>query len=373
MKPDPDLLGPSKRLFRGRRVTWPTLIPGSLGIDSLYLIGPLTRSGGTFQIDGTPVLEASIRPHDPSRDGLPGSPTPPERDPAWRARLRSHQAWYREAVLGLPPGEMKAPGGTRPVTSLLPRWAVAEDPTLNFLCREDSHGHALGRLTSDGGGIIEPERLFHNLLSSQPLCFNLFAPLHEAGVLAETLESVLHLGIERVVDLRFEFQPRPADDFRTGSAFDCYVAYEYDGGLGFLGIETKYAEDLSQQRPSARPDYAAYTDTAADTFKPGASAALVNAATCQLWYNAVLARRWRFSAQGFSAGRVLVLACESDTSASTAVDDVRTHLVSPDDTMLHVGYETLVDAVPTVGALGSWREQFSVRYLDFERSASAPS
>ncbi|MCA1693672.1 MAG: hypothetical protein LC749_02510 [Actinobacteria bacterium] len=173
-------------------------------------------------------------------------------DTPWRKRLRRHQSWYRDKVLGLPPGTIPSHDGSpRPVASRLPAWAVTEDPTLNFLANEEIYEVVLDRLAQKNwGGIVEPHRLHHSLLSSQPLCFNLFAVLSEYGrdELAVALSTALRLNVRSILDVRIEYRPRFDDGFRTGSAFDAFIDYETDQDRGFLGIETKYAEDLSAQK-----------------------------------------------------------------------------------------------------------------------------
>src|SRR3954451_21145381 len=90
----------------------------------------------------------------------------------WQAQLRRQQAWWREKRLGLPAGPRV--GHSRLVSSMLP-----DDVNLstNLMWPEavDAAEKALIALaTENRPGLIHEERLRRNLLSSQPLCFNLF-------------------------------------------------------------------------------------------------------------------------------------------------------------------------------------------------------
>jgi hypothetical protein len=91
-------------------------------------------------------------------------------------------------------------------------------------------------------------RIFNDLLSSQPLCFNLFGELCSDLPLASALVNSLTEGrFLDVQDIKFEHSPGRRDPRYTGdrSAFDVYLECRTrGGGRGFLGIEVKYHENL---------------------------------------------------------------------------------------------------------------------------------
>lgn len=339
----------------------------------LYVTGGLSVrtspvAGRIFCVGGFDVKTDSIRSD--SNGSTPSwehSSLVEQADTPLRKRLRRHQSWYREEVLGLPPGTILRPDGSpRPVASRLPSWAVAEDPTLNFLANDEIYQVVLDRATRTGwGGIVEPDRLHHNLLSSQPLCFNLFAVLSEYGreELATALVKVFGLNIDSISDVRIEFRPPLDDGVKSGSAFDCFIEYETGHQRGFLGVETKYAEDLAAQKPSKNPSYAALTDAPGSGFKPHAGSRLNRPSTCQLWYNTVLAHRLRLGSK-YSEGRIILLACEADTAAMSAAGAVRAEIEDPDDLLLAGTYEGLLSALPDSEDLAGWKEHFTQRYLD---------
>lgn len=99
------------------------------------------------------------------------------------------------------------------------------------------------------------KRLLENLLSSQPMAFNIFLPLKwnnfEVGnrVFKELFSS---LNIKQVVDIKMEFVPGDGtgkNDRKIttdNSCFDVYVEYiDIHGNKGGIGIEAKYTESFS--------------------------------------------------------------------------------------------------------------------------------
>jgi hypothetical protein len=106
------------------------------------------------------------------------------------------------------------------------------------------------------GALLGRPRLWVDLLSSQPLCFNLFGPLAEDLELAAAALQLMwpHL-ITRVTDIRFEWSPGRSDQHYTGnrSAFDVFIGCDGPSGRTFLGIDVKYHEDLTT-RPARHED-----------------------------------------------------------------------------------------------------------------------
>ena len=105
-------------------------------------------------------------------------------------------------------------------------------------------------------GTLDADRLRRNMLSSMPLCFNLFGFLRlHRDLAAQVLGQVLNLDIARLDDgdgiagIEVEWAPPRARHLGDRTAFDAVVAYRTgDGRRGFLGVETKYTEPFG--RPS---------------------------------------------------------------------------------------------------------------------------
>ncbi len=122
----------------------------------------------------------------------------------------------------------------------------------NFLT-EDAFKYAEERVKrKEKYETIEQDRLFNNLLSSQPMAFNLFCPLRR--MLKESPEAATkaikaafpNYPIHRVTDVDLEFIPKNYKEL-TGdkSAMDAIIRFEDGfGKKGFIAIETKYSENL---------------------------------------------------------------------------------------------------------------------------------
>ena len=164
-------------------------------------------------------------------------------DGRFQKQMRWHQSWYRNEVLGVPygtgPRESDAPYYGNMLT------ADSAEAGLNFLT-PCIYGLAKERI-AEKGGAVEPFRLLRNMLSSQPMCFNLFGQmaldLDLGTVLARALWGT---HIERLTAVYFEWAPTPRSEYLNDrTAFDALIKYESKAGPGFVGIETKLSEPFS--------------------------------------------------------------------------------------------------------------------------------
>ena len=110
------------------------------------------------------------------------------------------------------------------------------------------------------GKMISEPRIWNNLLSSQPLAFNLFGELKLDKQLATQIFSELYpeLGITSILEIEFEHSPGRKDSKYTGdsSAFDVFVEYlDKLNNKSFLGIEVKYSENLKDNPSSHKKRY----------------------------------------------------------------------------------------------------------------------
>ena len=171
-------------------------------------------------------------------------------DNAWQRALRATQSTWREGR-GLDAAEISV-GDTR---RLLGSRLTEQDAEAghNFLT-DTTWQRVQEELETNEAApvgarkVMEPGRLKANLLSSQPLCFNLFAELAaDLGLATRALRLVWPEVVGRVDAIEFEWSPGRDDQAYLGnrSAFDVAVFYSAAGGRrGILGIEVKYHEDL---------------------------------------------------------------------------------------------------------------------------------
>ena len=105
---------------------------------------------------------------------------------------------------------------------------------------------------------INEERLFNNLLSSQPMAFNLFCPLEEMrkedeSSATDILRAALpDYNIKKVTKIDLEFIPKNHEELTNDrTAMDAIIEFtDNDGIPSFIAIETKYSENLGTNEAS---------------------------------------------------------------------------------------------------------------------------
>lgn len=285
------------------------------------------------------------------------------------AKHRRMQAWYREHQLQIPEAGIGVNG--KPVESMLPTGAVAQRPELNFLT-PSAFRHAERRIVEgrEEGGTLDEDRLRRNLLSSMPLCFNIFGALGTHPAFASLIRSAgLDHSAATVDDVVCEWAPRPASaHLGDRSAFDALVRYTTgDGTPRFIGVETKYIETFSPKEYE-RDEYVGVTRESG-WFKPGAETVLQKSATNQLWRTVMLAASVEATGE-LGHGTVLVLTLADDDDAAACVAAVRSQLTD-ESRLHHVTYEALVEASGWTDDpdLVAWAGRFRARYLDVDQLA----
>lgn len=282
-------------------------------------------------------------------------------DTAWQRGLRWQQAWWRAERLRLPAGPFSADRPDRLVGSTLP---LDAPPDANFLSDEVASA-AARRLTATGdGGLVKEDRLRRFLLSSQPMCFNLFGHFQHDDSNQALLPWVRQLSpnAQRVTRIEVEWAPPSEEHFRGGSAFDAFVEYETsDDRLGFLGIECKYHEDLRRSDvPKVRDVYKSFTE-ASGLWREGAVERLDRPGLRQFWLNTLLVQSLLAKNERYSEATCVIMACRADQSARTTYESVRSELVNP-STLAWEPWESITDSIVEHD---DWRKRFVERYLDF--------
>lgn len=105
---------------------------------------------------------------------------------------------------------------------------------------------------------INEERLFNNLLSSQPMAFNLFCPLikmleEDESSTTDILRAALpDYNINKVTKIDLEFIPKNHEELTNDrTAMDAIIEFtDNDGIPSFIAIETKYSENLGTNEAS---------------------------------------------------------------------------------------------------------------------------
>lgn len=261
----------------------------------------------------------------------------------FRRRARLNQARWRESK-GYPMGRYRG----RDLGSLLAEHP--QDEGRNFL---SDHIRAAVRhrlAHAQPGEQVDAQRLRTNMLSSMPLCFNLFGELWKRPVAATPALKAWVPGMPGEVDqLVFEWSPGRADPAYLGNrtAFDAaFLLNLPDGSRGIVGVETKYHEVPARERPPGSnrlPRYERVTEKS-KAFVSDWRTRLVGTDLQQIWLDhLLLLSMLQHPEERWSWGRYVLVYPEQNTSFVRAADRYREAL-RDNDTFETRTLEQLLDA-----------------------------
>jgi len=221
--------------------------------------------------------------------------------------------------------------------------------------------------------LIREDRMWENLLSSQPLCFNLFGELHFDHKLAtKFFKKLFPQMVDKVTDIFFEHSPGRGNEIFTGdhSAFDIFVEYSREGIKGFIGIEVKYAECLKEESSSKaeailKKHSARYSQlTTLDVFKPGAIMNVSKPPLSQIWRDHLLSISTRNS---YDEGFFVFLFPSQNSHCKQGVEDYQNFLIGNNSDQEKTGFypRHLDDFIRTLRQLHptDWTAELEKRYL----------
>lgn len=255
------------------------------------------------------------------------------------------------------------------------------DPDGNFMtpaiCRLANE-----EMANKGERLIREDRMRENLLSSQPLCFNLFGELKFDKAKALQFFNLLYNDYFASIDeIKFEHNPARNNVGLTGdrSAFDVFVEYTSAAGKkGFIGIEVKYSETLLEgaksvqatlnkdfgNGPEKRKDR--YEELSHGLFKPADFALLEKLPYFQIWRDHLLAvAMCKAYAHCYAEGFFLFLSPRTNPQCRIAVTQYRDLLLEKDKFKSHFHIGWLEDYIDTLHAVFNvdWTRDMANRYL----------
>lgn len=186
------------------------------------------------------------------------------KEPAFISKFRKHQGWWRTFVLNQEEGTYWDAKNEVHKT-VCNRINNGEVSNYNFLSEEIVHAvkHAVATNKETKSGMIDTDRLYNNLLSSQPLAFNFFGWFKSHKDVALAFIKSIRPDVTDIEDVVFEYSPAST---RDKSAFDIGLKVKSDSRRGFIGFECKYTDTFSFKRPKTTIFYGDETDKNYDNY-----------------------------------------------------------------------------------------------------------
>jgi len=219
------------------------------------------------------------------------------------------------------------------------------------------------------GALIEEQRLWENLLSSQGLTFNLFARASADRAYATRLFAELFPDlIAEVHRVIFEHSPGRGDGRYLGdhTAFDLFVAgRRRDGALAFVAIEVKYAEPMGWRGRGCNPRYRELTRACALHVDPE-SPQLFAEPMAQLTAEHLLAATIRSEIGEGVQGAFVIIAPTGNREAWNAIERYQRSLVKkPEMPFMALSLESIIEAIRKCDD-SSLANDLLERYTNFE-------
>jgi hypothetical protein len=300
----------------------------------------------------------------PTRGAVTGEITVVASDASWQRVLRNRQSAWR-AEKGYPMGQHDG----RPISSRL-AMPAAETELWNFLTpgvaklAKDEYRANLARARREQK-VYQYPRLFDNLLSSQPLVFNLFGEL--ALDLERATAAARRLWPDRVAavsSVEFEWSPGRWDRryLDNGTAADVAIFHTTPaGGTGVVFVEAKYHEDLTGTDYAMKPRYLEVA-RASGAFVHDRVDSLTRLPLQQLWFDHLLALATK-EADGHESALFVLAYPEINERCRDAVVQYREALTTSG--MASSEARTLEELVTPIGHVvgEGWESEFRARYL----------
>lgn len=292
-----------------------------------------------------------------STTDLRGHDVPVAGDNPWQRTARKLQSSWR-AQHGWEPGQHdRTPLGSRLTTT-------DGDSGRNYLTPAAlAQVRQAVRDAPRTGALIMAPRIWTDLLSSQPLCFNLFGDMAADLELATAVLARVWPGeVDRVRAIHFEHSPGRGDTRYLGnrSAFDVVVDHDGPAGRTMVGIEVKYHENM-QVSPAKDKGYA---DIARqhDVFREDALPRLAAPPLQQLWLDHLLALQvGTVDHQTYTHTRFVLLHPCGNTACARVAEQYAECLTHR-STFSPLHLETVVSALTEVTG-ADWVGELQRRYL----------
>lgn len=221
------------------------------------------------------------------------------------------------------------------------------------------------------GKMIKEPRIWNNLLSSQPLAFNLFGELSiHKDACAKILKTLYpERNIATVTEVKFEHSPGRKNPKYTNdsSAFDVFIEYTSNiDERGFLGIEVKYAESLNDEPSTHKITYERISELS-KLFDMSKLDILKEKPVQQIWRDHLLALSLFITNDDYDIGDFVYLYPADNENCETGIKKYQKVFSKAKDHYFRpLTMEELIRVMKKV-IHQEWVAKFEDRYLNFEK------
>lgn len=217
--------------------------------------------------------------------------------------------------------------------------------------------------------VIGQPRIWNNLLSSQPLVFNLFGELKlEEGLKTATtvFKELFPNQVKKVTAIEFEWSPGRRNPKYTNdrSAFDVFVEYESIAGKKcFYGIEIKYAEHMDEQPARLREEYEKVAN-GMGIYKSESLDELKNTSLQQFWRDHLLVGSMFKTNNDYYRGDFIILYPEGNIECVKLIDKYVKTFKGKNNYFITLTLELFYNALSN-NLKDNWVSEFNKRYLNY--------
>lgn len=226
-------------------------------------------------------------------------------------------------------------------------------------------------LENIGDRVISEPRIWINLLSSQPLAFNLFGELKldpDFKIINKVFKNLYPDRLDHITAVEFEYSPSRRNSKYTNdrSAFDVFIEYiSKDKQKCFWGIEVKYAESMNDAPARLRPEYEDVANQMG-IFKPESMDDLKFTSIQQLWRDHLLAGSMFIMNNDYDRGDFIVLFPEKNVQCQQVIDKYSETFNTDQNYFETLTLEKLI-AELKLASNENWINEFYNRYLNFSQ------
>lgn len=287
----------------------------------------------------------------------------------FKKRMRLHQGWWRAFVLGENEGKHPKKENDNVCSTLL----NGEQTKNNFLSNiaKNVVKEVLEKRNEVNSGLVDPKRLYNNLLSSQPLTFNFFAPLFLDVRVCLNFLRKFYPNITAVNKVHFEHAN--SENKFDNSAYD--VAFEVNDGSkkGIIGFECKYTDSFSSTEYD-KPAYKTIYDQSEMWCKPYSE--LIKSKFNQLFRNQLIGESFKQNKQNKYDFAYLALFCHHQDESGIKIGEEYKLMLKEEQSnhFLIITYRDFFEQIMKLELSWQMREYFMLlwaRYCGLKLSNSA--